>query len=300
MSAFDWLVTRSLPLVPKPIVWQFSKKYIAGPHLDDAVRVVKALEARGMKATLDVLGEHVSREEETRDYAEQYLSVLETISTTGLDANVSLKPTQMGLALSEDVCYENVSSIVSRAAELGNSVRLDMEDSPYTTATVELYRRLRQSFENVGLVLQAYLYRTLEDVRALAPLKPNYRLCKGIYVEPRSVAYQDREVVRSNFALVLDEMLARGSYVGIATHDEQLVWDGWRLVDKHGLRPDQYEFQMLLGVREDLRSAIVSRGHKLRVYVPFGRHWHAYSMRRLRENPAIARHIIRSLLGLDR
>ncbi len=299
MSAFDWIVTRSLPLVPKPIVWQFSKKYIAGPRLEDAVRTVKSLSEQGMMATLDVLGENVSHEEETRGYAEQYLEVLETIAAEGLQSNVSVKPTQMGLALSEDLCRDNIRSIAEKAKELGNFVRLDMEDTPYTSATIELYRRLVKEYDNIGLVLQAYLYRSIEDVRGLSPLKPNYRLCKGIYLEPRSVAFQDKEVVRRNFALLLEEMLASGSYVGIATHDEQLVWEGWRLVHAHGLHRERYEFQMLLGVREDLRSVIVQKGHRLRVYVPFGRHWHAYSMRRLRENPTIAHHIIRSILGMD-
>lgn len=299
MSAFDWLVTRALPLVPKPIVWQFSKRYIAGAALEDAVKTARALNEAGMMATIDVLGEHVSAQQEAHGYAQEYLTVLETIASHGLDANVSVKPTQMGLGLRDDICYQNLRMIALKAAQLGNFVRLDMEDTPYTSAIIELYRRLRDDFSGVGLALQAYLYRSIEDVRELAGLKPNYRLCKGIYVEPRSVAHQDREVIRRNFAVLLEEMLKTRSYVGIATHDEQLVWEGWRLVDKHGLDREHYEFQMLLGVREDLRSVIVERGHRLRVYVPFGRHWHAYSMRRLRENPTIARHIIRSVLGLD-
>ena len=299
MSVLDWLITRSLPLVPKAIVWQFSKKYIAGPDLADAVRTARDLNSRGMMATIDVLGEDVRHQEETRGYTAQYLQVLETISSEGLDANVSVKPTQMGLALSRDLCFENVGSIVSKASSLGNFVRLDMENIPYTDDTLDLYRRLRTEHQNVGLAVQAYLFRSIDDVRALAPLSPNYRLCKGIYVEPRSVAFKDKDVIRRNFGLLLEEMLQTKSYVGIATHDEQLVWEGWRLVDAHGLGRDQYEFQMLLGVREDLRTVIVDRGHRLRVYVPFGRHWHAYSMRRLRENPTVARHIIRSILGLD-
>ncbi|MGH3135182.1 MAG: proline dehydrogenase family protein, partial [Gaiellaceae bacterium] len=214
------------------------------------------------------------------------------------DSNVSVKLTALGLKLGYGLCRRNLERVVSHAREIGNFVRIDMEESSTTDDTLRLYRELREAgLDNVGVVLQAYLRRTLDDVRALADLRPNVRLCKGIYVEPPELAFQEFEEVRENFVAALGDLLAGGSYVGIATHDEWLIEEGKRLVSEQGLEPDGYEFQMLLGVRERLGDALVADGHRLRIYVPYGEQWYAYSLRRLQENPKIAGYIAADTLG---
>ena len=278
--------------MPRPIVRKISDRYIAGTDLVDACRVVKRLNAEGKMATIDVLGEEISTRRETLDIVRAYHDVFETIEREQLDSNVSVKLTGLGLNLAYELCRANLEKVVRHAAESGNFVRIDMEDSSCTSDTLRMYRELREAgLDNVGVVLQAYLRRTIRDIRELAPLEPNVRLCKGIYVEPPLIAYRDFEEVRANFVLALRELLRAGSYVGIATHDKWLISEGLRLVEEHGLSPDQYEFQMLLGVSEPAGDRLVRDGHRLRVYVPFGDHWYSYSVRRLQENPKIAGYI---------
>jgi proline dehydrogenase len=275
-----------LPAVPRPVVQLFSSRYIAGPRLADAVRVVRRLNAEGKTATIDVLGEEVTHEDETREIADKYRDVFAAIDREELDSNVSVKPTALGLHLSYDVCRENLEHVLSQ----GRFVRIDMEDSSTTEATLQLYRELREAgHENVGIVLQSYLRRTLADVRALADLKPNVRLCKGIYVEPPSLAYTDADSVRASFVQCLDALLASGAYVAAATHDEELIGAA--------VAREVPELQMLLGVREERASELVAAGHLLRVYVPFGEQWYRYSLRRLQENPAMAGTIARATVG---
>lgn len=295
MNLLDQLVVSALPLIPKPIVGYFSKPYIAGPNIQDAIRVVRELNKQGAMATLDVLGESVTSREQAEQAARTYTDVLDTIEREKLDSNISIKLTQLGLKIDEEFCYENTKLVVQKAAALGNFVRIDMEDSSCTTNTIAIYKRLRDDFDNVGLALQAYLRRSIKDVRDLLPLKPNVRICKGIYVEPREIAYKDREIINKNFTLLVETLLREGCYVGIATHDERLVWEGYRLVDELGLKTEDYEFQMLLGVDEQLRRIILGDDHRLRVYVPFGKEWYAYSVRRLRENPRIAGYVFRAI-----
>ncbi len=243
-------------------------------------------------ATIDVLGEEIRTRRETLDIVRAYHDVFETIEREELDSNVSVKLTGLGLNLAYELCRANLEKVVRHAAESGNFVRIDMEDSNCTSDTLHMYRELREAgLDNVGVVLQAYLRRTVRDIRELAPLKPNVRLCKGIYVEPPLIAYRDFEEVRANFVLALRELLRAGSYVGIATHDKWLISEGLRLVEEHSLTRDQYEFQMLLGVSEAAGDRLVRDGHRLRVYVPFGDHWYSYSVRRLQENPKIAGYI---------
>ncbi|MBX5474521.1 MAG: proline dehydrogenase family protein [Thermoleophilia bacterium] len=298
MSLLDRAIVRLLPAVPKPVVQLFSSRYIAGPTLADAVEVVRRLNAGGKLATIDVLGEEIAREEEARAIAQAYRDVFAAIDRHGLDCNVSVKLTALGLGLSYELCRENLESVVREAASHGNFVRIDMEDSSTTDDTLRLYRELREAgHDNVGVVLQAYLRRTLGDVRALADLRPNVRLCKGIYVEPPSLAYTDAEAVRASFVRALDALLDAGAYVGIATHDEWLIGEALRLVSRYGLGRDGYELQMLLGVREERADELVAEGHRLRVYVPFGEHWYGYSLRRLQENPAMAGTIARATAG---
>jgi proline dehydrogenase len=276
-----------LPVVPKPVVQLFSSRYIAGSTLDDAVEVVRTLNGEGKLATVDVLGEEITRESEARAIAQAYCDAFTAIERDQLDSNVSIKLTALGLDLSYELCRENLETVLAEAVRYGNFVRIDMEDSATTSDTLRLYRELRESgFDNVGVVLQAYLHRTLDDVRELADLKPNVRLCKGIYVEPPTIAFTGYEDVRANYVRALDALLEAGAYVGIATHDEWLI--GQALERVEDMDTSDYEFQMLLGVRERRASELVAAGHRLRVYVPFGEHWYQYSLRRLQENPTMA------------
>ena len=298
MTLLDRAIVRLLPAVPKPVVQRFSARYIAGATLPEAVRAVKDLNAAGKLATIDVLGEEVTHEDEARAIAAAYGNVFAEIEREGLDSNVSVKLTALGLHLSYELCRENVEDVLAAAAARANFVRIDMEDSTTTTETLRLYRELRESgHDNVGVVLQAYLRRTLDDVRALADLRPNVRLCKGIYVEPPSIAFTDHDAVRASFVRCVDALLDAGAYVGIATHDEWLIGEALERVRRRSLARDAYELQMLLGVRDDRATELVADGHRLRVYVPYGEQWYGYSLRRLQENPAMAGTIARATVG---
>jgi proline dehydrogenase len=284
VSFFDQAIARALPAVPKPVVQLFSQRYIAGSTLTDAVRVVQRLNRDGKLATIDVLGEEITHENEARAIARDYLDVFAAIECDRLDSNVSVKLTALGLDLDYELCKENLLSVIAQ----GKFVRIDMEDSSTTDETLRLYRELREDgHDNVGVVLQAYLRRTLDDIAGLADLRPNVRICKGIYVEPASLAFTDYEAVRANYVKALRALAATASHVAIATHDEWLIEQALRDL------PPSYEFQMLLGVREER----VADGHTVRVYVPFGEHWYRYSLRRLQENPAMAGTIARSTVG---
>jgi proline dehydrogenase len=298
VSLVDSAIVRLLPAVPKPVVRRISERYIAGEELDDALVVVRRLNGEGKLATIDVLGEEIASAEEAQAIAAAYRETFEAIERGRLDSNVSVKLTALGLKLGYDLCRENLEAVVRHAAERGNFVRIDMEDSSTTDDTLRLYRGLRAAgLDNVGIVLQARLKRTLADVRALTELRPNVRLCKGIYVEPPEIAYRDFDSVRASFVQALEELLAAGCYAAIATHDEWLVEQGQRLVADRGLGRDEYEFQMLLGVRPAMGDALVRGGHRLRIYTPFGRQWYAYSLRRLQENPKIAGYIAADTVG---
>jgi proline dehydrogenase len=292
VALLDRAIVRVLPAVPRPIVKRLSERYIAGPELSDACRVVTRLNAARKMGTIDVLGEEITSSEEATALLEEYEDVFDTIEQTGLDSNVSVKLTGLGLKLDRDLCRDNLATLVRWAAERGNFVRIDMEDSSTTADTLAIYRELRGAgLDNVGVVLQAYMRRTLEDVAALADLRPNVRVCKGIYVEPAEVAYQGYDTVRFNFAEALSALLAADAYVAVATHDEWVVAEALHLFEEREVPVDRYEFQLLLGVREDLGDELVREGHRVRIYVPFGRQWYEYSVRRLQENPKIAGYI---------
>jgi proline dehydrogenase len=294
----DRAIVRMLPAVPRPLVHRLASRYIAGPTLADACRVVSTLNRQAKLATIDVLGEEITRADEARAIAQAYRDVFETIDRLGLDSGVSVKPTALGLKLDYDLCRENLASVVGEAARRHNFVRIDMEDSSTTDETLRLYRELREAGQdNVGVVLQARLRRTLDDIRGLTDLQPSVRICKGIYIEPPERAFQGYEEVRVNFLRALEALLDGGSYVGIATHDEWLVAEGRRIVARRGLAHDEYEFQMLYGVAQPLGNRLVRDGHRLRIYVPFGEHWYAYSLRRLQENPSIAGYIAADTIG---
>ena len=307
MNLIDRAVSMTLPIVPKPIVRYFSKRYIAGTTIDDAFAVVRDLRGQGAMSTLDILGEFISKPEQADRNTAAYEELVERIGQDRLpDAHVSIKLTALGLLLDQQLCLENMRRVMRGIEKHDNFLRIDMEDSPCTSATISIYKTLRQEFgHRVGIVLQSRMRRTLDDIDDIVGSEPesesegpgsNFRICKGIYLEPRPIAYTDPELIRRNFMASLDRMFAAGSYVGIATHDERLVWEGLRFVRKYGLERDQYEFQMLLGVDEELRKILIDAGHRLRVYVPYGEQWYAYSVRRLRENPQIAGYALKAIV----
>jgi proline dehydrogenase len=290
MSLLDRAVVAALPAVPKRVVGRLSSRYIAGASLDDALRTVSELNAQGKLATVDVLGEEVKDEEEAAAIAAAYVDALDAFEREGLDANVSVKPTGLGLKLGYDLCKRNVETVIAAAEPTDRFVRIDMEDSSTTDETLRLFRELRdEGHERVGPVLQASLRRTVADAEALAGA--SVRICKGIYIEPESIQFRDDRQVRESFVRSLEALLDGGSYAAIATHDEWLVDEALRLIRERGLAEDRYEFQLLLGVRPELGDRIVAGGHRLRIYVPYGRQWYEYSLRRLQENPKIAGYV---------
>ena len=295
MTLLDRAIARTLPAVPKPIVRRVANRYIAGETVDEALRVVTSLNERGIRATLDILGEHIHNLDQARRAVSGYAGLLDAINQRKLDATISIKLTQLGLKVDPAICFELAQQVIRHANELKNFVRIDMEDSSCTTDTLGIYRRLRRDNSNVGVVVQAYLRRTVDDIDALQDLRPNYRLCKGVYVESREVSYHDMGVINRNYAYILEKLLRNGSYVGIATHDELMVWEALRIIRDLKLPTSAYEFQMLLGVDEQLRDIIHAAGHHLRVYIPFGRDWYAYSVRRLKENPRLAGYVFKAM-----
>jgi proline dehydrogenase len=298
MNFLNKLIVTTLPAVPKAIVRKFANKYIAGEKLEDAIRVVKELNAKGIMATLDVLGEAITTKEEAIAARNEILELFPTIQKEKLDSNVSIKLTQLGLKLDRQFCFENVRMVVSKAKEMNNFVRIDMEDSPTTDDTIWIYREIRKEFKNSGIALQAYLRRTEQDAdRLIKEGLGHFRLCKGIYIEPAAIAFKDHDEINQNYISVLKNMLEQKVYIGIATHDDVLVDAAYRFIDSMKLKKSEYEFQMLLGVREDLREKILKDGHRLRVYVPFGEHWYKYSIRRFKENPQIAGYVFKALFN---
>ncbi len=300
MSILNKIIVGAVQLMPVPVVGFFSKKYIAGDTIEKAVQCVKVLNDRGIYATMDVLGESITHKEEAIEAKTKCLEVLDTIAKHNLKANLSLKPTQMGLNLDEEFAYQQIREIVDKAKSLNNFVRIDMEDSPFTDKTIKLFKNLKADYDNLGIVVQAYLKRTTSDVITLNKLGTNYRLCKGIYIEPASIAYKDRQEIRDNYLKSLELMLKNGNYVGIATHDEYLIEAAYKMIKEKNIPKDKFEFQMLLGVREDLRERINNDGYKIRIYVPFGKDWYPYSIRRLKENPQIAGHIFKNIFSFEK
>ena len=295
------LIADILPHMPKRLVWIFSKKYISGVNLSDALRESEKLNAAGCSVTLDVLGEYVSHLSEADAYKKQYLEAIDQFASEKINGNFSVKPSMFGLLLDKEYCYQNIREIVLAADRTNSFIRIDMEDSTCTDDEIQLYRRLKEEFPSrVGLVLQAYLKRTLDDIKgmmdchtAASPL--NFRLCKGIYVEDQSIAYKAYQEVRDHYLEDLEFMLKNGIYVGIATHDSYLVDQAIRMIERLQVPKDKFEFQMLYGVTANLRRSIVEKGYSMKVYVPFGKQWFNYSSRRLKENPNMVRHIIKAI-----
>ena len=301
MMWINKMIAGMLPYMPKNLVWLFSKRYIAGKKIEDAIEVSRQLNKEGMMVTIDLLGEFITKLHQAEDNKNEYLNIIETIQKAKIDGNFSLKPTMFGLLIDKDVCYGYIREIVAKAASYNNFVRIDMEDSQCVDLEIELFRKLKAEFPaNVGLVFQAYLKRTLGDVNQLLDLQTpeipvSYRLCKGIYVEPEKIAYKKYAEINQHFLEDLEFMFKNGNYPGIATHDKFLVEGAYKLIEKYKVPREKYEFQMLYGVTPQLRKSIVDAGHRMRIYVPFGNQWFAYSTRRLKENPAMAKEIIKAL-----
>jgi proline dehydrogenase len=297
MNPLNNVIVSTLQLFPKGFVKRFAMRYIAGERIEDANRLVKELNSNQMRATIDVLGENVTTKEEATLSSDAAIEVLRMIDKNKLNANLSIKLTQFGLNIDKEFCFENVRRIMETARSLNNFVRIDMEDSSVTTATLGIYERFRSAgFDNTGVVIQAYMRRSEEDVRRLIEMKASVRLCKGIYVEPENIAFKGRDEIRQNYVKLLGMLMGGGCRVGIATHDDYLINAAYGLLSRDHVKPDHYEFQMLYGVRSDLRDKIVADGHALRVYVPFGKQWYAYSIRRFKENPQVAGYVFKSVL----
>ncbi|MGD0581757.1 MAG: proline dehydrogenase family protein [Bacteroidales bacterium] len=298
---FNKLIAAILPYFPKKFIWIFSRPYISGETINDAMRVAADLNSRNIKVTLDVLGEFIKNLDEAEANKKEYLHLIDVSNQSGIDGNFSLKPTSFGLLIDKEICYNHIREIIARAASYNNFIRIDMEDSPCTDMEIDLFRRLKAEFPcNVGLVLQAYLRRTYGDIEKMldlhsadAPL--NFRLCKGIYVEPEAIAFKQYEEVNQHYLDDLELMFRNSIYAGIATHDKPIVEGAYKLIEKYKVPRSMYEFQMLYGVTPKLRASIVNEGHTMRVYVPFGKQWFGYSTRRLKENPKMASHIIKAI-----
>lgn len=297
MNPLNTVIVKILPLLPKKLVRVFANKYIAGDNINDAVSAVKALNSKNIMATVDVLGESIKDRKEAVQSKDESLEVLDTLVNENLNGNLSVKLTMLALAMDYELCKNLFTEILESAKSKNIFVRIDMENSEVTDITIKMYREMRAKYDNVGLVLQAYLRRTEKDVMELTEEKSNFRLCKGIYVEPESIAFKSRQEIRDNYLRVLRIMFERNAYVGIATHDDFLTEGAEKMIKEMNISKDKYEFQMLLGVREWLRDKLVANGHRARVYVPFGKRWYEYSIRRFQENPNVAGQVLKSIFS---
>ena len=298
MNLVNQLILSVIQLLPRSVVKRFAMRYIAGEGLNDAVRVVREINLKKMTGTIDVLGENVSTREESLAAVRECEEVLHSIQKNHLDANLSIKLTQFGLKMDEEFCYSNVRHLLETASGYHNFVRIDMEDSSTTSATLKLYERLRlDGLANVGVVIQANMRRSLGDVQRLIPMRANIRLCKGAYLEPESIVFKNGEEIRFSYLKLLKMLLEGKCYVGIATHDDFLIGSAYQYIHEMNLTKSNYEFQMLHGVRTQLRDQIVAHGHRLRVYVPFGQYWYAYSIRRFKENPQMAWYVFQAIFS---
>jgi len=294
-------MANALPYMPKKLIWIFSKRYIAGESIEDGLKACRELNKQGIEVTVDLLGEFISTIEQAEENKIKYLEIIDRFTSEGIIGNFSLKPTMFGLLIDKDLCYANIEAVIKKAADKKTFVRIDMEDSQCVDYELDMYRKLQQKYPaHVGLVVQAYLRRTKNDLINLNSIHSNgtplnFRLCKGIYIEPRHIAFKAYDEVREHYLDDLKYMFDHNMYVGIATHDKYLVDRANELIKERNVDKTKYEYQMLYGVTPELRSSIVKQGHKMRVYVPFGKDWFGYSTRRLKENPKMASHIVKAL-----
>ncbi|NOR76334.1 MAG: proline dehydrogenase [Draconibacterium sp.] len=294
------LIANILPHMPKKMVWLFSKRYIAGETIEEGLLAAKLLNENGMEITIDLLGEFIETIDEAKDNKDEYIEIITRFTNENVKGNFSLKPTMFGLLIDKEICYNFIREIVELAANKNSFVRIDMEDSQCVDMEIDIFRRLKLEFPaNVGLVVQAYMRRTMSDLEALSEINTkenpiSFRLCKGIYVEVENIAFQGFQEVQQNFLSDLEYMFKNKMYVGIATHDKFLVNESFKLIEKYNVPKSMYEFQMLYGVTPDLRKSILAKKHLMRVYVPYGKQWFGYSTRRLKENPKMAKEIIKA------
>ena len=295
------ILANALPYMPKKLIWIFSRRYIAGETIEDGLSACRQLNRQGIEVTVDLLGEFISTVEQAEENKNKYIAIIERFTSEGIIGNFSVKPTSFGLLIDKDLCCENIEAVVIKAVEKKTFIRIDMEDSQCVDDELDMFRKLQQKYPaHVGLVLQAYLRRTKNDLINMdqihlngSPL--NFRLCKGIYIEPKQIAFKEFDEVREHYLDDLDYMLDHKMHVGIATHDKYLVEKAMDMIKEKNIDKANFEFQMLYGVTPELRSGIVKQGYKMRVYVPFGKDWFGYSTRRLKENPKMASHIVKAL-----
>lgn len=298
---FNQLLANALPYMPKKLIWIFSNRYIAGETIEDGLKVCRQLNDQGIEVTVDLLGEFIATIEQAEENRKKYIDIIERFSSEKIIGNFSLKPSMFGLLIDKNICLANIEEVVKKAADKQSFVRIDMEDSQCVDMEMEIYRKLQQKYPaNVGLVLQAYLRRTKDDLLNMGNIHSNkfplnFRLCKGIYIEQKQVAFKSFEEIQEHYIDDLNYLFDNNMYAGIATHDKQLVEKAFEIIKEKNIDKTKYEFQMLYGVTPELRKSIVKQGHKMRVYVPFGKDWFNYSTRRLKENPKMASHIIKAL-----
>ena len=296
MVILDSIITKCLPLLPKWFARPFSKPYVAGETIEEALLNIKGLNLRGLSATVDILGEHVEDAQIASEITSQYCAIYEEIDKNSLDCTISVKPTHIGLNISLSEAVANMLSIVKKANEFGNFLRIDMENSDYTEQTFSIYKECKNVYDNVGVAIQAYLYRSENDIETLGNNQFNSRICKGIYKESKTIAYQDRVDIRNNFLLLAKTMARKGSFCGYATHDQILIDQLLDWVTNEKIAKHLFEFQVLFGVPMGGRiDKLIQDGYKVRVYVPFGPDWFDYSVRRLKENPNIAGYVLSNL-----
>ena len=294
-------IVKVLPYLPLFLVWKIAKRYVAGQNTEEALRIVQVLNAKGFSVTLDILGEHTKDVETSEKITENYQSLLLEILNKDLDCNLSIKPSHIGVDVSDECIVENIESLIQAAKKYDNFIRIDMEDSSLTDKTIDLYRKYNNDHQCIGLVLQAYLFRTKDDLEKLIHLEANlnFRLCKGIYRENPDIAFQDRQDINNNFIKLLEIAFRNDIYVGIATHDLSLIEQAYDIIDKFKITKNRFEFQVLYGVpMGGWLEKHLKHGYKVRIYAPFGKDWYKYSIRRLKENPNIAGYVMRDIFRI--
>ena len=288
MGILNSLVVGTAPLMPKFMIGKIASVYVAGDSLEDGLKLAKKLNEKGFSATLDLLGEEVENRKQTNQIRNSYCELLDGIANWGIDCNVSLKLTALGLKIDEELCWDNLSVVLDKAREYNNFIRLDMENSEVTDSTIRLCKKGQNYYSKCGTVLQSYMKRTMKDIDELKTHNANIRLCKGAYKESEEIAYQDYQEIRNNYLKSAEKMIDNGIYIGLATHDQWLIENLEKLIEEKGYDNKMYEFQALSGVPIDnILERLIKEGHKVRYYIPYGPEWYAYSLRRMRENPDI-------------
>ena len=297
MNFINKTIVSVLPLLPRSLVKIFSKKYVAGTNDNEVLKVVEKLNKNNQFATVDILGEHTSQKDEALKITSDYIHLLEKIKTSSLNCNLSIKPSHIGSDINYNTVFNNFKSILKTASQFNNFIRIDMESSKLTDTTIKLYNDLQSISSNIGIVFQAYLHRTENDINNLNK-HSNIRLCKGIYKESSDIAYQGYEEINENYLKLLELAFKKEIYVGIATHDKQLIHSSMNLIDKMGINNNMFEFQYLYGVpMKDIVRIYHEKNFKARSYVPFGKEWYDYSIRRIKENPKIASYVIKNIFS---